>query len=64
MPKKLGGKNRKYGRRKKKPSQQRYTSERRWEKNKRKKAQTRATRTNQPIKIKLYGNWITIAPTK
>lgn len=65
MSKVLGGKNRKYGRKKKRSlSQQRYTSEKRWEKNKKRKAQTRANRTNKPVKIKIDGHWILVSPIK
>jgi hypothetical protein len=59
---KLGGKNRKFGRKKNRPSQQRYTSEKRWEKNKRRKAQKRANKTNKSIHIKIDGNWAVISP--
>lgn len=57
-----GKKNRKFGRKKRRPSQVRYTFERRWEKNKKRKAQKYANKTNRHIKIKISGEWVTIHP--
>jgi len=62
--KKSGKKNRKFSRKAKKPSQQRYTSEKRWEKNKKRKAQSRANKTNKSIRVKIDGNWILISPIR
>ena len=52
----------KKGRNKKKPSQQRYVSENRSEKNKRKKAQKYAKKFNTSVKIKIDGKMETINP--
>jgi len=46
----------------KKPCQQRYTSERRWIKNKRKKAQKNANNRHQVVKVKIDGEWETFNP--
>ena len=57
-----GKKGRKIGRTKNKPCQVRYTSEKRWIKNKRRKAQKYANKRNVIIKIKVNGEWETIHP--
>jgi hypothetical protein len=54
----------KYGRKKGKPSQQRYTSGERWKKNKTRKALKEANRTGHSVKIKINNEIITINPTK
>lgn len=59
---KTGKKNRKFNRKKKKPAQVRYTHERRWEKNKKRKAQKRAKRLGIVVKIKINGEWLSISP--
>lgn len=59
-----GKKNRKFNRRKKKPCQQRYTANRQWNTNKRRKAQKYAKRMNQVVRIKIDGEWETIHPIK
>ena len=55
-----GKKTRKYGRKKDSPTQQRYNQERRWIKNKVRKAQKYANRMNQSVRIKIEGEWETI----
>jgi hypothetical protein len=63
MPAKQGKKNRKYGRKAdRSPSQKRYTFEKRWETNKKKKAQKRANKIAKPIKIKINGEWVLVSP--
>ena len=57
-----GRKHTKIGRKKRKPSQIMYTYEKRWEKNKRKKAQKTANRLNRIVKIKIDNEWETIKP--
>lgn len=56
-----GKKNRKFGRRKNKPCQKRYTSEKRWKKNKLRKAQKYANKFGT-IKIKIDGEWVIVKP--
>ena len=50
------------GKKRKKPSQMRYTSEERWVKNKRKKAQKTANKRGQIVKIKVRNAWEEIHP--
>ena len=57
---KQGKKGRKAGRTKKKPCQQRYTNERRWDKNKLRRAKILAKKFGKAVKIKLAGIWETI----
>ena len=61
--KKQGGKRgRKNGRNKKAPCKVRYTAERRWIKNKRRKAQKESNKRNYVVKIKVDGVWEHIHP--
>lgn len=62
IKKKGGKKNRKFGRKKRRPSQVRYTYEKRWEKNKKRKAQKYANKFKRIIKIKVGGEWVLIRP--
>lgn len=57
-----GKKGRKYGRNKAKPSQMRYTNERRWEKNKMRKAQKYANKFGVTVDIKLDGKMVSVSP--
>jgi len=63
-PTSRGKKARKYGRNTRKPCKVRYTAEKRWIKNKRKKAQKEANKRNYLVRIKINGEWETIHPTK
>lgn len=56
-----GKKNRKFNRKKRKPCQQRYTSERRWEKNKMRRAQKYANKFSCNVVIKIHGELVTIS---
>lgn len=63
MDRKSGGKgNKKHGRKKKKPAQQRYTSSRRWEKNKLKRAKKWANKFRKSLKVKVNGILETVNP--
>ena len=59
-----GKKSRKFGRKRDSLAQQRYTSSRRWETNKRRKAQKYANHMCQSVRIKISGVWETIQPNK
>ena len=62
ITRKTGKKGRKYGRREKKPCQQRYTNEKRWNANKLKRAKRNARKFGKPIRIKINGEWEEIRP--
>lgn len=64
MPAKSGKKGRKVGRRKKKPCQVRYTSSRRWETNKLRRAKKLANKFGHTIKIKIKEVIEAITPSK
>lgn len=54
---------RKHGRKKdRSDAQKRYTIEERWNKNKRRKAQTHANKTHQSVRIKVNEKWETVQP--
>ncbi len=53
---------RKYGRKKSKPAQQRYTNERRWEVNKIRKVQKIVNKFLKSIKVKIDNDWKEIKP--
>ena len=60
--KKGGKKGRKYGRKKRRPSHARYNNERRWEKNKKRRAQKYANKFSCVVKIKINGEMVSIMP--
>ena len=55
--KKTGKKGRKFGRQVRSLSHMRYNLEKRWEKNKKRRAQKTANRFGHPVKIKIDGTW-------
>lgn len=61
-----GGKgSKKYGRKKNRsPAQARYTADKRWIKNKRRRAQRTANRFGHPVKIKVEGKWESVSPER
>lgn len=59
-----GKKTRKYGRKRRKPAQIRYTNSRRWITNKIKKVKKIANKTMKIIRIKIDGEWKNIKPEK
>ncbi len=61
---KQGKKHRKHGRTLRKPCQQRYTNQRRWEINKKRRAQQRTNKLGVVVKIKVEGEWVLIKPKK
>ncbi len=59
-----GKKQRKFGRKRESLTQQRYNAVRRWEVNKRRKAQKYANKFNHMVRIKIAGEWEFIHPNK
>lgn len=57
-----GKKARKHGHNKRKPSHQRYTQSRRWEKNKLRKARKYANKFGIVVRIKVEGEWVAVRP--
>lgn len=57
-----GQKGRKIGRNKRKPCQQRYTVEKRWDKNKKRKMQKLANETQRVVKYKIDNEWKEASP--
>jgi len=59
----MAGGSGKHGRNKRKPSHQRYTNERRWEKNKRNRIRKLVNKFMRKIKFKINGEWEEISPS-